>query len=181
MAAPPAPIGVAPVINTFAISDAIIRPSGSVVLSWDATGADAGTLSPNVGAVTLPAGSASDNPADSTVYTLTVTNGFGSAIAVVDASVAQPLGVTGALWTVKQAFPVIASIGGQLNNLTESDQVLYAPPGDPLLRQPSVTVTGVPFIDYSDGASGLFGFNRPPPGGDGDHFAIRATATLIVN
>ena len=174
-------IGVPPVINSFTISDSIIRPEGTVILAWSATGANSGTLSPNIAPVTLPAGSACDNPTDSTSYTLTVANGFGSATASVITTVAQPLGVNGLLWTVKQAFANTANAIGTVNNLTDADTILNAPNGDPVLRAPSVTVTGVPFIDYADGASGLFGNNRPPPGGEGDNYAIRGSATLVVN
>jgi hypothetical protein len=175
--------GSPPVINSFTVNDTVIRPEGTVILNWTVTGAVSGQLSPNLGAVTLPTGSVTDNPADSTTYTLTVHNDFGSATASVSSSVARPLGVSAALWTVKQAFAntAHASIGGSLNNLTETDLILNAAAGNAILRQPSVTVTGVPFIDYSDGASGLFGNNRPPPGGDGDHFALRCNATMVVN
>ena len=69
--------GAAPVIDSFSTSQNVVQTGGSVDLSWTTTGADTITLDPgatDVSALTTT----SVSPAETTTYTLTAANGFGS-------------------------------------------------------------------------------------------------------
>jgi len=72
-----------PEINSFTASDLLIAPGESVMLSWDVSGADAVSISPEPGEVSA-SGSAPVSPAATATYTLTATNGTGSVEASVD-------------------------------------------------------------------------------------------------
>ncbi len=65
-----------PVIQSFTVDDRKVVPNTPVVLSWDVSGADSVTLS-TVGTVGA-SGSATVQPAATTVYTLTASNDAGS-------------------------------------------------------------------------------------------------------
>jgi hypothetical protein len=70
------PAAVAPVIQSFTASPAVIQPGGAATLAWQVTGAASLSISPGIGAV----GSASVavQPAATTTYTLTAANAAGS-------------------------------------------------------------------------------------------------------
>lgn len=170
-----------PVIDSFTADKTVIRPEGTVKLQWSITGAVSATLNPTPGTVAVPSGQFVDNPVETTTYTLRATNPEGSVNATVTVNIPDHVGVTAAAWSVKSAFANTANLG-ILDTLTKADQILGAPPGDARLSKDSVTAANVPSIDYASPAGGVFAFNRSlPGGGTGDNFAVRATATLVVN
>lgn len=71
-----------PEINLFTANDLLISPGESTMLTWDISGADTVTITPEPGVVTA-VGNSAVSPAATTTYTLTATNETGS----VDASV----------------------------------------------------------------------------------------------
>lgn len=67
----------APVVNFFLAEPNIILEGESSTLSWNVTGADSVTISPDIGSVSL-SGTLSVNPSNTTTYTLVATNSTGS-------------------------------------------------------------------------------------------------------
>lgn len=169
-----------PVIHSFEAEDNVIRPDALAVLKWNITGADSATIEPGFGAVPVPSGEVSEFLTRTTTYTLTAKNAEGTATAEVTVWTPLAIGVTEAAWTVKQAF-ARTSATGTIDSLTKADIILNAPTGDQALLRAPVIRENVPFIDYANPAAGVFGYDQALPGGNGDHFAVRATATLVVN
>ncbi|MDA7882343.1 CotH kinase family protein, partial [Akkermansiaceae bacterium] len=72
---PPAPL---PTINSFSASSTSVNSGDSVTLSWDVALADSLEITPGIGVVAGPTGSANFTASLTRVYTLTATNAEGS-------------------------------------------------------------------------------------------------------
>jgi PKD repeat protein len=115
-----------PRIVSFTATPAAIAPGGQAVLKWSVAGADAVRLAPDIGRVT--GGSRVVAPAETTTYTLTARNTWGTATATVTVTVAvqslpsiasfqarpahiAPGGVAWLSWTVANADRVTIDAG----------------------------------------------------------------------
>jgi arylsulfatase A-like enzyme len=72
-----------PVISSFTVNDAYVSPGASATLSWQVTGADSLSISPEAGTANGPSGSLAVTVAQTTTYTLTATNSQGTSTATV--------------------------------------------------------------------------------------------------
>lgn len=163
-------IGLPPTIDSYTIADNAILPGGIVQLDWLTSLADTVSISPRPGGVALD-GQFCENPTANTTYTLTATNAF--------ASVSQARSVTlpGAL--------TITSTGWNQTRISSTVTVADLATCDALLAGSiagtTFTASGVAQINEGDGAVGVFvGGEVLPPGGNGDNFVVRSTATLRV-
>lgn len=81
-----------PIVNEFSITPELVAPGGEQVLRWNVDGAASVSISGGIGDV-APAGERPLTPTETTVYTLTATNPFGTSTAevtgVVDAVLAS--------------------------------------------------------------------------------------------
>ena len=172
--------GAGPVINSFSVADANPLYGAETALAWNITGATSLSINNGIGPVSGAIGSVAIEPLLQTTYTITATNFYGSAQASALVSQATPIGVTTAGYTVRRVnsntpFP----FAGQ-GYLQSADSLLA---GQNAIAASDITVTGVSSINYANGADGDFtsGNLDFPGGGGGDNFAVKATATLVVN
>lgn len=173
-------IGLPPVINSFTAGDANIMPEGSAALSWNVSNAVTQIITPRPGSVS-PTGTYSDRIVVPTTYTLTAENPYKIVTQTTSVNVASPMYIRADGWTVTQikatADPNFGNVIPTVNNLTILDELFSGVrPGT------TATSTGVVKINYGDSAAGAFpGGEILPPGGNGDNFVMKSTATLLVN
>jgi hypothetical protein len=172
-------IGPGPVINTFAVADANPLFAAETSLAWNVSNAD--TISIDQGVGSVPAiGIAPVLVYQTTAYTLSATNTFGTVTATTTVNQPTPIGVSTAGFTVRRVnsntpFP----FAGQ-GYLQSAVSLVGQTSGGPQYNgETSGNFTRINFSDGADGdfTSGNVGF----PGGGGDNFAARITGTLIVN
>jgi hypothetical protein len=72
-------VGEAPIIEAFSATPATVVPGDTSTLEWVVAGANTISIEPNVGSV-VASGTATVNPNETTVYTLTASNGNGVTI-----------------------------------------------------------------------------------------------------
>jgi hypothetical protein len=164
-------IGLPPVIDSLTTPDNALLPGGLAQIDWQTSLADSVTLAPRPGAVAVD-GQHCENPTSSTTYTLTATNAFASVSQALSVSVAAPLTVTSAGWNqVRLSSPVT------VNSLSICDQLFAGT----IVPSGTFTQSGLASINQGDGAVGVFvGGEGFPPGGNGDNFVVKSTATLRV-
>ncbi|MES2568797.1 MAG: lamin tail domain-containing protein [Verrucomicrobiota bacterium] len=175
-------IGAAPLINVFAALDPNPLYGAETSLTWEVSGADTLSINQGIGTVGGPAGSVSIVPIQTTAYTLTATNAFGTSTRVATVNQPTPIGVASPGFTVRRVSATPATpfpFAGQ-GYLQSADNLLAGQNAQP---GTTITVTGVPTINYSNGADGDFKTGNAdfPGGGAGDNFAVRISATLVVN
>ena len=164
-------IGPPPVIDSLTTTDASILPGGLAQIDWQTSLADTVTLSPRPGAVAVD-GQFFENPAFNTTYTLTATNAYASVSQSVAVAVAGSLTITAAGWNqLRITSPVT------VDSLSICDQLLAGT----IAGGTSFTQTGLASVNQGDGAVGVFvGGEVLPPGGNGDNFLVKSTATLRI-
>lgn len=79
-----------PAIASFSAATRYVTPGSPVTLTWQTSGAETLTITPDVGAVEGAAGSVTVNPATTTTYTLTATNAQGPATSQVRVGAGPP-------------------------------------------------------------------------------------------
>lgn len=173
-------VGAAPVVNSFTVSDANPLFGAETTLAWSTSNATSVSINQNVGAVPTT-GNLAVTVYQTTAYTITATNLYGTATASVLVNMPTPIGVSSAGFTVVRynaSTPLPFTGMGYL----QSADALIAANG---LAQ--ATVTGVTSINYSDGAPGEFGGDSGFPSvsgsatANGVNFALKITGTLVVN
>ena len=166
-------IGPPPVIDSFTVVDANILPGGLANLNWLTSLATTVTLAPRPGSVAVD-GNYCENPGTGTTYTLTATNVYASASQQVTVNMAGPLTITSAGWNQTR---ISSSTALAAPFLSMCDQLLAG-----TLTGTTFTQNGLAFINQGDGAVGAFpGGETLPPGGNGDNFLVRSTATLRIH
>ena len=172
--------GAGPVIRSFSVADSAPLFGAETALSWNVDNATSLSIDQGVGAVSGATGLVAIEPHLTTTYTLTATNFYGSVTASTLVTQAVPIGVTVEGFTVRKVSASVAFPFPNQGYLETADNLLA---GQNAIAASDVTVTGVQTINYSNGAEGDFqtGNLDFPGGGGGDHFAVRATATLVVN
>jgi autotransporter-associated beta strand protein len=167
-------IGAAPVIQSFTAVDTAIMPEGSAELSWNVTGADTRVITPRPGAVAAT-GTLLERINQPTTYQLTATNSFGSVSQSIAITMPTPLYLTSAGWSYTRVSATAPTV---VNSLSIADQLFAGT----LAGTSFGPVTGLTQINMGDGAVGaLVGGEIIPLGGNGDHFTVKCTATIIVN
>ncbi len=113
-----------PEINSFTSSDDLIAPGESTMLTWDVSGADTVSISPEPGSVSA-AGNSAVSPAATATYTLTATNGTGSVDAsveiVVDALEAAVIHLWDPSLPGQTSGAILDSVGGKNFDITGGD------------------------------------------------------------
>jgi hypothetical protein len=164
-------IGAPPVISSFTSPDTNLLPGGLAQLNWTTSLADSVTLSPRPGTVAAN-GLFYENPPLSTTYTLTATNQYASVSQTKTINLAGPLTITSAGWNQTR----VTSTSSAVTSLSICDQLLAG-----TLAGTTFTQNGVASINQGDGAVGVFpGGETLPPGGNGDNFVVKSTATLRI-
>lgn len=164
-------IGLPPSITSFTTPDNALLPGGLAQLNWTTSLADTVTLLSRPGAVAA-SGSFSENPATTTTYTLTATNVYASVNQALTISLAGPLTITSAGWSQTRLSSPVA-----VTSLSICDQ-LFA---NTITPTGTFTQTGLASVNQGDGAVGVFpGGEGLPPGGNGDNFVVKSTATLRI-
>ncbi|RPJ64239.1 MAG: hypothetical protein EHM12_00280 [Dehalococcoidia bacterium] len=77
-----------PVINSFAVSQAVVLAQSPVVLSWNISNASSASIDQGIGMINPVSGTVTVTPAVSTTYILTAVNGSGNAISKVAVTIA---------------------------------------------------------------------------------------------
>ncbi len=163
-------VGQPPAISSFTAADANILPGGLAQLDWTAALADTVTLTPRPGTVTAN-GTFSENPALTTIYTLTATNAYATVSQSRTVNVAGPLTISSAGWSQTRVSSTVT-----VADLATCDQLLAG-----TIAGTTFTQAGIAGINQGDSAVGVFvGGESLPPGGNGDNFVVRSTATLTV-
>ena len=172
-------VGTGPTIDSFTVADANPLFGAETALAWSVSNATTVSIDQGIGTV-ASSGTAPVLPVQTTIYTLSATNFYGT---------------TTATATVNQPTPIgIASPGFICRRVSSSVAFPYAPQGylDSALTLIGETAGGAHFsnetsgtyttVNFTDGNDGDFTTgNTAFPGGTGDNFAMRVTATLIVN
>lgn len=173
-------VGIAPTINSFAAADANPLFGAETSLNWNVSSSNSVSINQGAGPISGATGSVSIVPIQTTTYTLTATNEYGSSTATATVNQAAPIGVTSAGFTVQRVNAITPFPFTGMTYLQSADALLGG-----LNQSGSVTtVTGVTTINYSDGADGDFTTgNSAFPGGTGNgvNFAVKITGTFIVN
>ncbi len=166
-----------PTINSFTISDANPLFGAETFLSWDVTPFEATTITINQGVGSVGTnGTAAILPHQTTTYTLTVSNAYGSVTSSVTANVSTPIGVTPPGFTVRRVNSTVPFPYPPLSYLDSAISLLS---GNNAGTQFTGTFSTINFTDGTDGdfTSG----NATFPGSSGDNYAVQITATLVVN
>ena len=164
-----------PVITAFTVADPNPLFGAETTLSW--TVADATSVSINQGIGTVPVnGTVSITPLQTTTYTLTALNANGATTATVTVNQPAPIGVASPGFTARRVSSTVAfPFAGQ----TYLGSALSVLAGQNAGNQTTQTY---PTVNFADGVDGDFpSGNTTFPGGSGDNFAMRVTATLVVN
>lgn len=174
-------VGTAPTIASFTRSDANPLYNREVALTWNVANADTLSINQGVGAISGATGSVGVLAIATTTYTLTATNSYGTSTASTVITVAAPIGVSPAGFTVTRYNSTTAFPFAGMGYLQSADALIA---GTNLAA--STTVTGVTSINYLTlGNDGDFGGSAAFPalaGGLGDeNFALKITGTLNVN
>lgn len=167
-------IGLPPVIDAFSAADTNVLPGGLAHLSWQTTLADTVSLTPRPGSVAAD-GSYFENPATSTTYALTAANAYASVSQQATVNVAGVLTIASPGWIQTRVSSPTALAAPYLGMC---DQLLAGSvPGATSFGPSTVAV-----VNQGDSATGVFvGGETLPPGGNGDNFVVRSTATLRIH
>ncbi len=166
-----------PTINSFTIADANPLFGAETSLAWNVTPFGTTTISINQGIGTVGVtGTAAILPYQTTVYTLTVSNAYGTVAASVTANVPSPIGVAAPGFAVRRVNSTVAFPFAPLGYLDSAISVLA---GTNAGTQFTGTYSTVNFTDGTDGD--FTAGNSAMPGGSGDNYALQVTATLIIN
>ncbi len=174
-------VGVGPVINSFTVADPNPLYGAETPLSWNVSNATFLSINQGVGPVSpATVGTAAVLPQLTTTYTLTATNAFTSTTANTTVTIATPIGVTAAGFTCRRVsantpFP-FAGLGYLASAVALAGETLGGP------HYLNETTTTNPTVNFADGTDGDFtAGNTGFPGGTGDNFVVKVTATLVVN
>ncbi len=174
-------VGAGPTINFFTVSDAAPLFGADTTLQWSTGSATSVSINQGVGTVATT-GSLEVQVYQTTTYTLTATNSFGSSTASVLVNMPSPIGVSAAGFTVTRYNASTPLPFAGMGYLQSADALIA---GTNLSAQ--ATVNGITSINYSDGATGEFGGDSAFPSVSGSstannvNFAMKITGTLVVN
>ena len=164
-------VGLPPSITAFTTPDNAILPGGMAQLDWTTSLADSVTLTPRPGAVALN-GQFCENPSANTTYTLTATNTFASVSQARTITIPGALTISAAGWSQTRLSSPVA-----VTSLSISDQLFTGT----IVPTGTFTQSGLAFINQGDSAAGISpGGETLPPGGNGDNFVVKSTATLRI-
>ncbi len=183
--------GSAPVINSFTVADPSPLYGAETTLNWNVTGASSISINQGIGAISGATGSVSIAPLQTTTYTLTATNTYGTTAATATLNVPTPIGVAGVF--ANGSTTTLTSGGFSARKVVSS--VAFPFPGQGYLQSAvsliggqnvssQVTQNLYPTANFYDGSlDGDFttGNNSFPGGTIGDNTAVVVTATLVVN
>jgi len=168
--------GPAPVIASFTTSDASPVYGKNTSLSWSVTGSDSQSINQNVGDIAA-SGTVHVVPLLTTTYTLTAVNAYGSTTASRTITLATPLGVSSAGFTVRRVSASTPLPFAGQGYLQSALSLLAGQNAGATTQQSGYTT-----INFADGADGDYtSGNQGFPGGGGDNFAVEITGTLVVN
>ena len=181
-------VGTLPIINSFTVGDANPLYGAETSLNWNVSGATTISINQGIGLVSGASGTVGIAPLQTTTYTLTATNKYGSVTANVTLTVPTPIGVTttGPVgFTVRRVtssvpfpFPGQGYLQSAINLTAPNSST--AGPAQNVGSQ--TTQGGYTTVNFSDGSSeGDFPNNGTFPGGMGNNSAVIVTATLVVN
>ena len=172
-------VGTAPTINSFTVTDVNPLFGAETLLAWAVS--DATTLSIDQGIGTVASsGTAPVLPVQTTTYTLTAANLYGTATATVTVNQPTPIGVASPGFTCRRVSSSVAFPYAPVGYLDSALTLLGEAAGGAHFS--SETTANSATVNFTDGNDGDFtSGNSAFPGGTGDNFAMRVSATLIVN
>ena len=170
-------VGTAPAINSFAVADANPLYGAETSLAWNVSAATSLSINQSVGTVSGASGSVPIIPLQTTTYTLSATNDYGTATANATVTLPSAVGVTAAGFTARRVSSTVAFPYAGQGYLQSAVSLLGGQNAGTATTQGAYTT-----VNFSDGADGDFTTgNVAFPGGTGDNFAVEITATLVVN
>jgi hypothetical protein len=181
-------VGVPPPINSFVVADPNPLYGAETSLNWNVSNATSLSIDQNIGPVPGPTGSVSIAPLQSTTYTLTAINDFGTATATATVNQPTPIGVTNAGFTARRVFaktttPFPFASVTPTSYLQSAITLLGEAPGGPHYGSAEATVGNYSTVNFGDVVDGEFGGSVSFPGNNSNsaNYAVRITATLVVN
>ena len=177
-------VGVPPPINSFVVADPTPLYGAETSLQWNVTNANTLSIDQNVGAVTGAIGAASIAPLQTTTYTLTAVNDYGTSTATATVNQPTPIGVTTAGFTARRVFALAATplpFAGQ-GYLQSALSLIGTGPNTGQNELNETTQTGYATVNFTDGVDGDFtASNSNFPGSGTTNYAVQITGTLVVN
>ncbi|MEO7319015.1 MAG: LamG-like jellyroll fold domain-containing protein, partial [Chthoniobacteraceae bacterium] len=171
--------GTAPVINSFVVSDPNPLYGAETSLSWNITGADSLSINQGVGTVSGAIGSASISTLQTTTYTITASNIYGTVTANATFTISTPIGVTAAGFSARK---VVSSVPFPYPGKGYLESAVSLVGG--LNVQSQITQNGYTTVNFTNNINdGDFtASNQSFPGGAlGNNTAVIITATFVVN
>ena len=177
-------VGVAPVISSFVVTDPSPLYGAETSLSWNVPAATNISINQGIGAVPVPSGSVSIVPLQTTTYTLTAVNDYGTTTANASITVATPIGVNITGFTARRVFATAATPLPFANQsyLESALSLLGTGPNTGQNELNEATQAGFQTLNFADGVDGDFtSANNPYPGSGSTNYAVQITGTLVVN
>ena len=176
-------VDTAPPINSFVVADPTPLYGSQTSLSWNVTNAATLSIDQNIGEVTGAIGSVGIAPLQTTTYTLTAINAYGTSTATATVTQATPIGVTAAGFTARRVFALNATpipFAGQ-GYLQSALSLIGTGPNTGQNELSEATMTGYTTVNFADGPDGEFPGNNNFPGSGTTNYAVQITGTLVVN
>ena len=166
-------VGPAPVISSFTVDDTSPASGAVSKLEWAASDFVSLTIDNNIGDVSSTT-HAFVCPEGLVTYTLTAVNEFGTTTAQVTISAPTTIGIDSDGYTVR-----FVSSSTAITNFATADALLG---GANIVNDETETnITSINYVNSGTAGELAGDASFPPSFNDGDNFALRATATLIVN
>lgn len=170
-------MGLPPTINSFTVSDPNTLYGVENSLIWDVSNATSLSINQGIGTVSGPTGSVQIAPLQTTVYTLSASNGFGTSTKTITVTQPSPIGVASPGFSARRVNATTPFPFAGQGYLQSAESLLAGQNAGT-----SVTQNNIQNINFTDGADGDFpSGNQSFPGGSGDNFAVKFTGTLVVN
>ena len=177
-------VDTAPPINSFVVADPTPLYGAQTSLNWNVSNATSLSIDQNIGDVTGAIGSVSIAPLQSTTYTLTAVNDFGTSTATATVTQPTPIGVSAAGFTARRVFALNATpipFAGQ-GYLQSALSLIGTGPNTGQNELSEATGTGFTTVNFADGVDGDFpAGNANFPGAGSTNYAVQITGTLVVN
>ncbi len=177
-------VGVPPAINSFVVADPNPLYGAETSLQWNVTNATTLSIDQNIGTVTGAIGAVSIAPLQTTTYTLTANNVYGTSTATATVNQPTPIGVTAAGFTARRVFAQAATpfpFAGQ-GYLQSALSLIGTGPNTGQNELSETTQAGFSTINFTDGVDGDFtAGNSNFPGSGVTNYAVQITGTLVVN
>jgi hypothetical protein len=169
-------VAPAPTITSFSIADPTPLYGAETSLAWTAGNFTSLAINQGIGTVVGTTGSVPIFPLQTTTYTLTATNDYGSTTANATVTLPVAVGVNATGFSARRVSSTVPFPFAGQGYLQSAISLLGGQ------NAGATTTSTYTTINFADGAEGNFtGGNSTFPGGAGDNFAVEITGTLVVN